>query len=383
MRIAFIIDAWAPIIGGSQIHVWELSSRLVHNYDCHIDIFTRALVDEKEEVYENEEDFFKGRLKVIRVRPTARLGSPWGRISTCLTVTAALIKRHRQANYDLIHAHSILGGLPGKLASLVINRPLIFTVHGSPNMDRGVKNHEYYVERFIHTKIRYDKLISVGKGFARYPNVNRDIEVIPNGVDADRFDHIDTLKSGFFKIIFVGRLDWTKGIDTLIAATKILRDTHRHLCNEKKLQIHLVGYGFEEKRYKEMVANLGLGNLVKFRGKITGDELVREYKSSHLFLLPSVTEGDSIVIKEAWAARLPVLSTACGAPEYYISEGKDGFLIEKQSPEKMAETIVRILGLPQIELDKMGEEGYRKVHRDYNWDVMTKKVFAFYSLLAG
>lgn len=381
MKIAVIIDIWDPIVGGSQTHVRELSGKLIEDHGCEIDIFTRALLDNGQ-VYGNEETDLDGRRRIIRVGPATKLCGIWGRITTLLTIALALRKRHKESNYDLIHAHSILGGLIGKIATIFVRIPIVFTVHGSPNMDRQTKTLFYYIEKFIHTKLRYNRVISVGKGFSSYPNVNRQIEIIPNGINIEDFkEGGEIARANYFKVLFVGRMDWTKGVETLIKAAVILKNDHQSLLNEKKVQFHLIGYGDGINRYRKMAGDYGLSDLLIFRGKISGKRLIDEYKSSHLFILPSLTEGDSIVIKEAWAAKLSVISTICNAPEYYISEGVDGFLVEKQNPQKMAEAIVHALNLVQKKLDVMGQKGYEKVCEKYRWDLVSHKVFELYTSL--
>jgi len=383
MKIAVVIDAWEPIVGGSQTHVWELSCNLIKNYDCRIDIYTRALIDFDHTVYNQDETHLEGKLSIIRVGPATRLANPLGRVLTIFTIARKLIKKQKKQNYDLIHAHSILGGLAGKIAAYCIRKPLLLTVHGAPHMGSGEKNFNYLIEKWILTRIGYDKVISVGKGFLKFPNVNKDIAVIPNGINISRFDKVNHVKKAdCFKILFVGRLDWIKGVDTLIETVNILRDRYSSLCSKKNVQFHLIGYGFDVGKYQKSADNYSLNELLIFRGKITGEKLIKEYKSSRLLILTSISEGDGIVIKEAWAAKIPVLSTICNAPEYYIKEGDDGFLIEKQNPEKMAEAIVRILESPQQKLDEMGEKGYKKVCKNYTWDMVAKKTFDVYDSLA-
>ena len=382
MKVAVIIDLWPPIIGGSQTHVWELSSRLIQNYNCKVDIFTRALIGFDNIVYDQNEVYFNGRLKIFRISPAMKYSNIPGRVATIFTIANKVISKHKREKYNLIHAHSILGGLIGRITKIFIGKPLLFTVHGSPNLGGGRKDLDCFIEKLIHTKIRYDRVISVGKGFLKYRNINRNIEVIPNGVDIEKFDFIRNIpKAGFFKIIFVGRLDWTKGVDTLIKAVKLLKEKHYSLINKMKVQIHIIGYGFDIEKYKTMVNNYGLNELIIFRGKITGDELIKEYKSSTLFILPSVTEGDSMVIKEAWAAKIPVLATRCNAPEYYIKDQVDGFLVDKNSSRQLVEAILSILYLPHNRLVRMGAAGYENVKENNRWDSIVGKTFDIYRSL--
>lgn len=381
MRIAVVIDAWYPVVGGSQTHVWELSFGLVNNCGYEVDIFTRALIDSNGTVCNQSEEYFNRRLRIIRVMPAAKLANIWGRISTIFTVAARAVAENRKKKYDLIHAHSILGGLSGKIVKIFIKRPLLFTVHGSPNLDRGKKNLEYYIEKFILTGIRYNHVISVGKKFGCYPNVNKEITNIPNGVSPEKFLTTNNPQNpNYFKILFVGRLDWPKGLDYLIDAVKLLKDNHGSLINGSKVQIHLIGYGFHEQRYRAEVESFGLNELIIFRGKITEENLINEYQSSRLFILPSICEGQPITLLEAMASRLPVLTTF-SADNSDIIDPATGWKVHSRDASALAETILEILQTPSDQLKKMGEKGRRKIMADFRWDIIIGRTIKIYNSL--
>lgn len=384
MKIALIIDLWKPVTGGSQTHVRELSRKLIDNYDCKIDIFTRALIDDNGKKYSDIDEDRTEKPRIIRVGPATKLSSTWGRVTTLFSIAWKVQREHKEQHYDFIHAHSILGGFIGKLASLLIHRPILLTVHGSPNMDGGRKNLDYFIERHILTKLRYDKVISVGKKYTNYANINKNISIIPNGVDIQRFEAVtDVVKANFFKVIFVGRLDWVKGITTLIKAAKILKDKHSSILKKKGLQFHLVGYGFEVDRYEREVSRLKLNNLIFFRGQITGSDLIREYKSSHLFILPSICEGQPITILEAMTARLPVLTTYA-ADNSDIVTHETGWKIEEKDPQLLADKLSEIMHLDPGKLETMGQKGHNKIINNYTLDiVLSKTVETYKSLLSN
>lgn len=381
MKIAVIIDLWHPVTGGSQTHVRELSGKLIDNYDCRVDIFTRSLLWEDSKKYDSCKKGINGKLRVWRFGPRTKLSSFFGRTITIFSIAAKIIRADKKENYDLIHAHSILGGLIGKIASLFTKKPVLLTVHGSMNTDRGIKNFDYFIEKWILTKIRYDRVISVAKGFLKHENVNKNIKIIPNGVTIKNFDLIkDVSKADFFKILFVGRLHWQKGIDTLIEAVKILKDKEGPLLKRGKVQLHLIGYGFDISKYKKMVRRYGLDELIIFRGKISGDELIREYKSSHIFILPSLCEGQPVTFLEAMASKLPILTTTA-ADNAEIINPDFGWKIKENSPAELAEKISELIRLPKSSLAEAGQKGYSRLKESHTWDIIAGKTFDIYSSL--
>ena len=381
MKVAVIIDIWSPVVGGSQTHVETLTSSLIKNHGFKIDIFSRALIDDDGKRHDDNEEDCEGQRRIIRTVPATKTSSTWGRISTLFSIAWRVKKEHKLENYDLIHAHSILGGFVGKLASFLIRRPVLLTVHGCPNMDGGRKNLDSLIERFILTRIKYDKVISVGKSYLAHSNVNRNIEVIPNGVEIEKFDALtDEKKADFFKVLFVGRLDWVKGIDTLIESVKIMKEKNPLFLKEKILQVHIIGYGFNAERYKAMARNSRVEDIVLFRGKITGESLRREYKSSWLFILPSICEGQPITILEAMAAGLPVLTTYA-ADNAGIIKLETGWKIKEKNPGLLANKLAEIMRLDIKKLDEMGGEGHKNISNNYTLDLVASKMVDIYSLL--
>ena len=378
MKIAVIIDLWDPVTGGSQTHVCEIAHRLVREHDCEIDIFTRALLYDSN-VYNSDESLLDGRLRIIRVGPATHLANTWGRVATLWTIAWRVALENKKRDYDLIHAHSILGGAIGKLAAYFTKNPLLFTVHGSPNIDGGRKNFDYYAEKFILTKLKYHKVISVGKSYLSHKNVNSDIEIIPNGVDIKKFDALSPVgKADFFKIIFVGRLDWVKGIDTLIEALKILKGKKSGILSEKKLQVHLIGYGFDAEKYKTMARASCVDDIILFRGKIRGEALIKEYKSSHLFILPSLCEGQPLTILEAMAAGLPLLTTFA-ADNAEIVSTEEGWKIESKNADQLAAKMEEVMSLPEETLEEMGKKAHQTATSNYSWENVISELFRIYS----
>jgi glycosyltransferase involved in cell wall biosynthesis len=102
----------------------------------------------------------------------------------------------------------------------------------------------------ILTQITYDTEITVGKSIFQYPNVNKNIVLIGNGINMEEF-HYSEKKHQVYKILFVGRLDEFKGVDILIQAIASIQNQ-----TNRAFEVHLVGYGYEEEQYKKLVLQL-------------------------------------------------------------------------------------------------------------------------------
>lgn len=372
LRVCMLIDVWTPVYGGGKVHVWELSKNLVEKHNCIVDIYTRKLIDDLGVVYDKDESHFNSRLNVYRLGYPAKYSSFIGRFLYTLLTPFRLKKE-----YDLIHAHAYYAAYPAKILHFLRGKPVLFTVHGIALQARGEMDSGFmsdiksFMERITLFNLKYDCEISVDSSILKYKNVNKSIEIIPNGVDVDKFDKIKTEKTDKFKILYVGRLHPQKGLKYLIRAAKKI------IQNNPEVEFHLIGSGSLEQELRREVKETGLSDYFKFKGEVFNEDLIREYKSADLFVLPSIYEGQPLTLLEAWAAKLPVVATDVGGNKDFIQEGVNGYLVEPRNPEKLAEAITE--AMENEDLGEMGLNGYNLVKDNYTWDKVAERVYGIYN----
>ncbi|ABR56016.1 glycosyl transferase group 1 [Methanococcus aeolicus Nankai-3] len=371
MRIAMIIEAWKPIWGGGQAVAYEIGKRLSKDYDVKIDLFVMNLVGyEGEKIEQINENF-----RIIHVGKKRN----WcfkDRIIWIFELMKEILNYHKKEKYDLIYAHANLPGFLGKILSILLGVPIVYHVHGSgietikKMYGKGLKSKFLYImEVFLQRIIKYDVEITVDRKFLQYKNINRPI-YIPNGVDLKKFENINAKKEDkFFKILFVGRLHPQKGLMYLVDAVSLIK-------NElpRKVRFVIVGEGDEKNNLINKIRYLGLEDLFVFKGRMFGDDLSREYESSHLFILPSLYEGFPLTVLEAWACKLPVLATSVGELSYIIKEDHNGWLVDPGNCHELAEKLKYILQLSQKKVDEIGLNGYYLVKKEYCWDIVVDKI---------
>ena len=378
LRVAVVMDGWNPVLGGAQVHLEETVRIFTKKYGCEIDLFTRKLKDEKGRRFCKNEVGFGGKFRIYRSGFCADFFNLFSRIFWLVRPAASIIYKHYfRGKYDLIHAHAFLPAIPAKIAKFFIRRPLVYTVHGT---SIGIKE-EFLtqsvffrrIERYLVCGIKYDKEITVAENFLEFENVNKDIQVIANGVNTSDFDRIDVKKNKDFTILYVGRFDKIKGVDYLIKAFATIEKQ-----SKMPIKLDLVGYGYEEKSLKELVSKMELGRKVHFLGKKTGDELIKIYKKSHLFVLPSLSEGQPLTLLEAFAAKLPVVATKVGDNEKYIQDGNNGFLAKPGDADDLVKMIGQVIGgandVKEIKNLTLGENGYKLVKKNLTWQITAEKV---------
>lgn len=372
MKIAFVIDAFFPVIGGGQVHVAEISKVLSKRYSCKVEVITSRLgAGNKNFVFTGNKN-----LKITRLGPSWSFENWVGRIIFLLLATLKLLSE----KYDLISAQAFLPAIPAKIANFFKKTPIILTIHGVSLTSReemsGRVGSKFYrfIEEVILFKLRYDYQITVSSDFLKYPNINKNIAIIGNGVDLSPFERVEVKKARLFKILFVGRLHPQKGLFYLADAVKIINQKY------PQVQVVIVGEGPQEVKLKKYLAKAGLSSKFIFKGKLTGKSLISEYKSSHLFVLPSVYEGFPLTLLEAWAAKLPVVVTAVGEISKLVKNRVNGVVVKPANSQKLSEAIVSVI--ENKERENLGLQGY-KVAKQFSWGKIAQKTYQVFEKVAA
>lgn len=358
MKVAVVIDTWFPYLGGGQINAWEISKRIAKQ-GVYIDIITRDNGISRVEDSKN--------IKVIKLGPQALPSDTFSKLAYLVRAFRYLYSH----DYDLIHAHAFLPGIVARLVMVTKGIPAILTVHGTSLTTELLGPLQRFIEKFILTQILYSFQITVSRDFLKFKNLNKKVFYIPNGIEVKTFDSVKAKKSTYPTLIFVGRLHPQKNLFKLIHTFKIVLTTYPDI----KLQI--IGDGPQKLKLLQEVRDLKLKKSVNFLGEVTGFPLIKLYKSAHIFILPSIYEGQPLTLLEAWASKLPVITTRTGDCQFLVKNGVNGHLIKNsQDIDEIANAIKKVIASGQLE--KMGLAGYNLVVKNFSWEKSageTKKVY--------
>lgn len=367
-----MVDAWNPVVGGGQVHIMKVAERLIRTHDCAIDLFVRALKGADGKHWSDDESHFGGKLTVHRVGPCTAFHAPWGRLAWLFTVVPAVVKRHKKNPYHLIHAHAFLAAIPAKRLQRLLRLPLIFSVHGTSlfHKKRGLAA---WVERQLLCRWKYDAEISAAHNFTRLKNRNKNIVVIPNGVEVAPFDAVKETPRKKFTLLCVARFDPIKGHATLLKAMESL---------PKDIECELVGDGEMETSLRRWVLEKQMAN-IKFLGRVEGNNLIEAYKAADAIVLPSLSEGQPLVLLEAWAAKKPVVVTHVGDNARMVKDGVNGFLAKPADAEDLAKKIMLLYRATPEARRAMGQRGYEGVKKDFTWEKTAQSVYDVYARLTS
>ncbi len=197
--------------------------------------------------------------------------------------------------------------------------------------------------------------------------VKNKISVIYCGIDENEFK-VKAQKFRVPTIISVSRLAKYKNIKTLILAFAYLT------TRIKKLNLIIVGTGPQKDSLIKLTKTLNLEGKVKFYSYLPRRKLIKLYKSSHIFSLPSQVEGFGIATIEAAVSGLPYVNSNIEIQREVTQNSKGGFLVNLNEPLIFAEKIQDLLTDKYLYQNKASEAN--TLAKSYNWERIARQTEA-------
>ena len=323
---------------------------------------------------------------VFNTGPAARLWTAYSR-------DLARFLDDSVTRFDLIHIHEIwhYAGYAAFRAAKKRNIPCAITIHGE--LSEWSLQHKAW-KKFIYRKAILDGMLRNADALHAITLPEKDriaslgydtpVTVAPNGIDHTPYDNLPdpsefldrfpTLK-GKRVILFLGRLNPKKGLDILARSFPALKSRFPDAV--------LLIAGPDEEGTRRMMESIleSQGNLdcAVFTGMLTGTEKLAAMSCADIFVLPSYSEGFSIAILEAMAARLPVVITDnCDFPE--AAEHGAGIVVKAKEVE-VAQALGELVSDADLRFST-GERGRKLVTERYTWRAAASTVAHLYRSLA-
>jgi len=369
MKIANVYDMIYPYIkGGVEKRNWELAHRLAaRNHEVHL--FGMQFWDGPD-FMEREGVYLHGVCKPGRLFINGRRS-----IGTAgyfaLKVLPYLVKER----FDIIDCQNApyFPCISVKLGSSLRNYRFIITWHEF----WGDYWYEYLGRRGFFGKVIEkiaarlpDGIISVSEGTKRNlinAGVNKQIRVIPSGLDIKGIDRVVKAETET-DLIYVGRLIKEKNADLLIRAVKLLKQ------DVPGIRCLIIGEGPEGDRLKALSRELDVENNITFTGILEDyNDVIARMKSAGIFMLPSVREGLGLIVLEANACGLPVVTTEHPMNLACDLIGNGNGLTCQLSPEAIADAAIKALK-QRHDMKTACIDNAAK----YNWDDICTEVESYY-----
>lgn len=284
----------------------------------------------------------------------------------------------RKRNIHLIHAHEFLMNVYGTAVGKLAQIPVITTVHGKSYY--WEKKHRAYAYKFT---AKFSKMITVSEELKHFLKEKigidyKNLQTIYNGIDLARFNsHSDCLQKREelnidkrTKIVgAVGNLYPVKGHTYFLKAAAEILET------ESDVIFLIIGRGYLAEQLKQEAKDLGIYDYVRFLG--FRSDVPELLKIMDIYVSSSLSECLSLSILEAMASGLPVVATNVGGNSEIIADGENGFLVESEDPNRLADRVLYLIKNDRI-AKNIGERGRERIREKFDLKVMIKSYEELY-----
>ncbi|MDD2694935.1 MAG: glycosyltransferase [Anaerolineales bacterium] len=407
LRIAMISYHTCPLAtlggkdtGGMNVYVRDLT-RYLGRAGVQVDVYTRS---QDEHVPHVLHDLGYGN-RVVHIPAGPERPLPKRELADFLPAFAEGIQgfvENKGLRYDLIHSHYWMSGVAALRLNQSWNLPVVHMFHTLGVMKQRVARSGEEAEGVYRLDGERQVLEAADVIVAATPaelaqlqwlyqaDVDK-VVVIPPGVDLSRFYPIPKDEAKEFigvppcerMLLYVGRIEPLKGIDTLIDAVAWLRSAEEG----KDIPFCLAVIGgdaeaedggapVEMSRLQALCEERGLGDLVTFLGRRDQDSLPYYYSAAEAVIVPSHYESFGMVALEAMACGTPVVASQVGGLAFLVQDGVTGYTVPVDEPSLLGERLARLLS---------DDESRRRLGRqavvfaqDYGWETITERVQRLY-----
>jgi D-inositol-3-phosphate glycosyltransferase len=384
--------------GGMNVYVRDLTRELGRQ-GVHVDVFTRS---QDEHVPHILHDLGYGN-RVVHIPAGLEIPLPKKELASHIPQFAQEIihfASDKNIAYDLIHSHYWMSGIAAQTLASAWDVPVVHMFHTLGEMKNRIARTDE--EKDASDRIAGErKILSsnariVAATIAERAQIQwlyqadpRKTIIIPPGVDTCHFYPIPADEARAFiglnphqrVILFVGRIEPLKGIDTLIKAMPCLRVAEA----DRPASLVIIGgdpsaspdqMTSEMARLQALCKELCLDDLVLFLGKRDQDTLPYYYSAADVVVMPSHYESFGMVALEAMACGTPVVASQVGGLAFLVQDGITGFHVPDQDPDALCDRLSRLLGDSEL-LARMGSQA-AEYAKGYAWESIAKQMINLY-----
>ncbi len=378
--------------GGLNVYVAETAERLARR-GTEVEIFTRATSSQDAAVTELAPGVL---VRSVLAGPLEGLQKDELPGQLCTFAGDVLrVEAHQEPGwYDLVHSHYWLSGQVGRQVAARWRTPLVHTMHTMAKVKNAALAASDDPEPDLRVLGEQDVVSAADRLLA---NTEREaselvdlyladpgrVAVVPPGVDLDMFTPVgrrearrrlglDTVMAAQDQLVlFVGRLQPLKGPDVLVRAIGELLARQPRPAEGRRLHVVVLGgpsgTGRQERNdLPELIAALGLADVVSVHPPVPRAELADWYRAADLVAVPSHNESFGLVAIEAQACGTPVLAARVGGLTTAVADGLTGVLVDGHDPRDWAGELGRLLDRP-AQLQRLGAAAVAHA-ASYGWE---------------
>ncbi|MFD2542036.1 glycosyltransferase family 4 protein [Lacinutrix gracilariae] len=189
------------------------------------------------------------------------------------------------------------------------------------------------------------------------------------------YKNVEKSKSKTIRICVVGRFHWIKGMRYLFDALRVLQQEN------KTFECICIGENCLPEEALFQINQLDLFQSITILGNLNQEVLFKTMQSCDVLVLPSLKEGIANVVLEAMAIGLPVIATHCGGMAEVVIPNETGWLVPTRNPKAIANAIMEVKETSEKEIQRITENAYQLVKKEFNGNESIKKFEALYQLV--
>ena len=309
--------------------------------------------------------------RVPCLRRNESVCNPFEMASYLMTAIPKVVQLIRQRNYDLNHTHFVF---PDGVIALVVKKftrlAYVITAHGSDvpgyNPHRFIWEHRILLPLWKRIAQNASQMTCPSenmKSLILKQNSKLQIQVVPNGIDLDKFDPGRRKQK---RVLVVTRMFERKGVQYILKAIEGLDFNH---------EVHIVGDGPYLETLRRLADELNVN--VKFWGQLdnASGPLMELYETSDIFILASEAENFPIVLLEAMAAGLAIITTqGTGCAEVI---GDAGVLVKPKDSESIRKALIGLINAPDT-AKELGQAARSRLENHYSWTAVADQYSEIY-----
>jgi len=379
--------------GGQNVYVRHVGEALARQ-GWHVDMFTRLSDSQQPTIVQHSD-----RCRTVRIAAGPQKFIPRDELFEYLpTFVQGFLKFQRQSGiqYQVLHTNYWLSSWVGMQLKKSLGLPQVHTYHSL-----GAVKYQAVstIPLIASTRLDVEKMVleTAERIVATSPqeqehmrslvSTKGNIDIIPCGTNIEHFGSVSReagrqklgITSDEKVVLYVGRFDQRKGIETLVRAI-----SRSQLKDSGKLRLIIGGGsrpgqsdGIERDRIEGIVEELGMSEFTHFPGRLSPEVLPNYFGAADVCVVPSHYEPFGLVAIEAMACGTPVIASDVGGLQFTVKTEETGLLVPPKNVEAFANAIDRVLLNPDWQ-QQLGQAARRHIEEKFSWDGVASQLSDLY-----
>jgi len=385
--LLFALTYYPKFVGGDGVAIKEITDRISDNeYEFHM---VTLRLDSTLPKYEKF-----GNVHIYRVGFSKELPTPeelvkfpmyFAKILFPISACIQAVKLHKKHSYDFLWGMMAYAGFPIVFFNMLFPKvPILLTLQDGDPIEvivgrARVKAVLPLFKRIFKITTHIQSISNYLAMFARGMGYKKDITIVPNGVDYEKFASVDRNRVGEQRLLLEKKFKEVVNPFMLFTASRLVKKNANDIVIRSlkempdRVVFVIAGLGPDEQMLRQLAKSEGVSDRVLFLGHQQFDDLPTYYHASDCFIRPSRTEGFGNSFIEAMAANVPVIATTAGGIKDFLFHDENGLEVGIESTEDIATQVHRLLNETGLR-ERITKNAKEMAKEMYDWNIIVKQM---------